>query len=142
MENKKNEPVANKELIEIINKYYESFDIEFVHVYGHNEKNNPDDPDSIANAKADKLATMASKKALNEIKGKFVKNASQSKTSRTNKKSYVVKKPGLSKTARPRANYQTTKIVKPMSKRKKNTGFYTNGFPKGDDFVIELVKGK
>jgi len=54
--------VANRDLIELINKYYEKYDITFIHVDAHTHK---DDFDSISNDHADKLAVSASRKSIN-----------------------------------------------------------------------------
>lgn len=57
---KNNTPVSNREFIEVLHKYYETYDIELHHVDAHTGM---DDDESVANAKADVLATRATKKA-------------------------------------------------------------------------------
>lgn len=54
-------PVINREMIELINKYYEKYNIEFIHVDAHTHL---DDFDSISNEYADKLANMGTKKLM------------------------------------------------------------------------------
>jgi len=84
-----NKPVANKEYIEAIYKYYENYDITFEHVDAHTGL---DDADSIANARADELATKATKKALREMKmqytsqKKYGSKSGKNYSSRNNKK--------------------------------------------------------
>ena len=70
---KNNTPVANKEFIELINKYYEKYDIIFMHVESHTGLA---DSDSKGNETADKLATDATKKALKD-KNKMKQNNDQ-----------------------------------------------------------------
>lgn len=60
---KNDTPVANQEFIEKIHQYYEDNDIELEHVDAHT---GGDDDDSIFNDKADKLATKATQRALQE----------------------------------------------------------------------------
>ncbi|AGD92547.1 putative ribonuclease H protein [Megavirus lba] len=62
---KNNTAVANREFIEPIYRYYNKYNINFTHVDAHTGR---DDYDSIANAKADYLATKATKKAISEKK--------------------------------------------------------------------------
>ncbi len=60
----KNEtPVANKEFIEDIHKYYEKYDITLEHVEAHT---GAEDEDSKSNAIADRLAVKATKRAIVE----------------------------------------------------------------------------
>ncbi|AGC02066.1 Rnase H [Acanthamoeba polyphaga moumouvirus] len=70
---KNNTPVANKEFIEPIYKYYTKYNITFEHVDAHTGGT---DSDSIANARADFLATQATKKAFaeNKIRGSKINN--------------------------------------------------------------------
>src|SRR5579872_5166996 len=56
--------VSNREYIELINKYNEKYHITYTHVAAHTNKR---DANSKANAKADKLAVDASKRAQKEI---------------------------------------------------------------------------
>ena len=64
---KNNKPVLNKEYIEKIYNYQIKYKnkINFKHVYGHT---NGKDNDSVNNAEADRLAGMASERALTELK--------------------------------------------------------------------------
>lgn len=62
---KNNTPVLNREFIEVIHRYYETYDIEFEHVDAHT---NFDDDDSIGNAEADRLAVRATNRAVEESK--------------------------------------------------------------------------
>lgn len=62
---KSNKPVANREYIESIYKYYLKYNISFEHVEAHT---NGTDPDSVYNDKADKLAVKATKRYLEEKK--------------------------------------------------------------------------
>lgn len=69
-------PVANKEFIEMIYKYYTTFDIKFEHVEGHSKGT---DPDSVANNIADKLATSATGRRRTEnIEKPIIKKKSPS----------------------------------------------------------------
>uniref|UniRef100_A0A6G6ABM0 ribonuclease H n=1 Tax=Borely moumouvirus TaxID=2712067 RepID=A0A6G6ABM0_9VIRU len=65
---KNNTPVANIEFIEPIYKYYSKYDITFEHVEAHTGGT---DFDSVANARADYLATKATKKAFMENKNNY-----------------------------------------------------------------------
>lgn len=58
------EDVSNREYIELIDKYNEKYHITYTHVPAHTKKR---DVNSRANAKADKLAVDASKRAQKEI---------------------------------------------------------------------------
>ena len=140
-----NTPVANKEFIEIIHKYYEHFNIEFEHVDAHTGRK---DKDSIANAKADELATMASSKALK-------KRDEDSYTSDIDEQSYKKSpaKPAPRRNTRSNARGNTrgnygSKTSRPNVQprrapvRARNSGYHVNGFPKGTDFIVELVKAK
>lgn len=55
--------VSNRDFIEVLHKYYEKYDIDFIHVDAHTGKN---DINSIGNTYADKLATQATKRAQSE----------------------------------------------------------------------------
>lgn len=109
-------PVLNREFIEVIHKYYEYFDIKFSHVDGHSG-----DP---ANDRADELAVMASKKAgqmfQNDYTTDFACDSDYQNETEVEPVKVVKKAP--------------RKIVKPNN--------YVNGFPKGTDFVVELIKSK
>lgn len=106
---KNNKPVANKEMIETIHKYYEKFNIEFIHVDAHTGL---DDEDSIANARADELATRATKKAIMEMK----KNVPRTSKSR----------------------YDENKMIRTKSSK----SIASTSFPKDTNFIVELVKSK
>lgn len=67
---KNNTPVANKEFIEILQKYYIKYDIKFEHIDAHTNKK---DKDSIANARADYLAVKAANRANDKIKVELIK---------------------------------------------------------------------
>ena len=90
-------PVANREFIEAIHKYYENYDITLEHVDGHTGL---DDDDSIGNAAADKLATRATKRAIEEIRKANPqqkqyygsKSANNKRTNKITNKNYSVKK--------------------------------------------------
>lgn len=58
-------PVSNREYIEHIYYYYNKYNIEFEHVEAHTDM---DDDDSVANAVADKLATKATQKSIEQKK--------------------------------------------------------------------------
>lgn len=62
---KNNTPVINRDMIELINKYYEKYDIEFIHVDAHTYLT---DFDSINNDHADKLANLGAKKLIKSAK--------------------------------------------------------------------------
>ncbi|XWV24808.1 ribonuclease H [Tupanvirus deep ocean] len=131
-----NKPVANKEYIEAIHKYYENYDITFEHVDAHTGL---DDDDSIANARADELATKATKKAIKEMRmnhtsqkppqgSKSVRNYSDTRSK--NKK---------------KTNYSIVEEYSPQLSSSKNTQKKNNNFtffPKNNNFVVELVKSK
>jgi ribonuclease HI len=69
--------VANKEYIEIIDKYCKRYSIKFEHVTAHTDGM---DPNSIGNRMADKLATSATKRAQDEMKrGKLNKSTATKK---------------------------------------------------------------
>lgn len=105
---KNNTSVANREFIELIHKYYEKYDIAFDHVDAHTDMS---DEESIANAMADKLATMATKKA--QLLGKKPKNIKLPKKIEKNSSERNMLKP-------------------------KNN--YCKGYPTDDNIIVELVK--
>lgn len=74
--------VANKEYIEIIDKYCQRYTIKFEHVTAHTDGM---DPNSIGNRIADKLATSATKRAQDEMKrGKLNKSTTIKKNNNLN----------------------------------------------------------
>lgn len=109
--------VANKELIQLINQYYEAYDIVLEHVDAHTQGT---DTDSIANDQADKLAQKATKKALEQKRGKRLNSDSIDE-----KKTTYGKQP---KTA--------------PQKRTQKKYFDSYGYPLTNDFMVELVKSK
>ena len=121
---KNNTPVVNKELIEIINKYYETYHIELIHVAAHT---NGDDEDSVANAVADRLATRATDRAqLERKKNGYVEKNHNKKSTR--------KKPGSKTSHKKSSSNKSSKY----SGRKS----YVNPsrFPSTANFIVELVK--
>lgn len=58
---KNNTNVMNRDYIERIFKYYDSYNVQFEHVVAHT---GADDEDSLGNARADELATKATKRQL------------------------------------------------------------------------------
>lgn len=86
---KDGKPVANKELIENIYKYYSRYKIILEHVSAHT---NGDDVDSIGNEIADALATRATKKAYINIKATDVKLIDKNKTIPYRRSSKEIKK--------------------------------------------------
>ncbi len=134
---KNNTPVANREYIEPIYNYYETYDITFEHVDAHTGL---DDEDSIANARADELATKATKKAISRKDktngiNKTHKNTSYPKISYGSKKntSFVPKKSYSS-------NSSSKKIS--MAKQVKPGPKIITKLAKNSDFVVELIKTK
>lgn len=73
---KNGEPVLNREFIETIYKYYISYDIKIEYVEAHTGL---DDFNSHGNAKADELATRATKKAMLTIQSNSKTNESSTK---------------------------------------------------------------
>jgi len=142
---KNNTPVANKEFIEILYKYYERYDIEFDHVEAHTGRK---DPDSIGNARADELATLATNKAKKEIsmssfqKPTQKKNSYSSKSrrnsrnsgSKSNRNTRNTRNSGSKNTKPVRSNYNSKKYSKSPPDYSK--------IPKGTNFVVELIKSK
>jgi ribonuclease HI len=121
---KNNKPVANREFIEAIHKYYENYDIIFEHIEAHTNLN---DEDSIANAKADQLATKATKKAIGEMKIKMSKMPSYgSKSHRTYKNNQ---------------NYRRKNYILPEEYSPQDIS-NLNKIPKNANFIVELVKSR
>jgi ribonuclease HI len=83
-------PVANREYIELLSKYYDYYDIEFEHVDAHT---NGDDDDSIANGRADSLATRATERALQKQKSEDDTYETKPQRSRGSKRTYRRKMP-------------------------------------------------
>mgnify|MGYP001454451957 CR=1 FL=1 len=84
---KNNTPVANRELIETIYKYYQKYDVKLSHVSAHTGYN---DPDSLGNAEADRLATKATKRAMKELQKNIMsKNSHKIKNNYHNTKKYI-----------------------------------------------------
>lgn len=108
---KNNTPVANQEFIELIHKYYETYDISFQHVDAHTGM---DDEESIANAMADKLATMATKKAQMELE----KNPDKQKKISCPVKKIIPKK-----------------IIEKPKNPMRSKNYLTN-----DNIIVELIK--
>lgn len=127
---KSNTPVANKEFIQLIHQYYETYDIAFEHVDAHTGMS---DEESVANAIADKLATMATKKAQLEIGG------NPDKPKRTyNKKADkypAKKKPFVDKKVIPKKEVSKKAVsnrnYKPNSSKK---------YPTDENIIVELIK--
>lgn len=113
---KSNTPVLNREFIEPIHKYYERYDIEMIHVDAHTGNT---DVDSIGNAKADQLATKATKRSIDEKRSANPNNKSN------------IRKPSTSKSARKSSR-------KPVISNKS----YYNGILKNEKFIVELIKAK
>lgn len=107
--NSKGEPVANREYIEAIYRYVQLYDVEFEHVSAHT---NSDDPDSIGNEMADTLATRATRKAIEQLKGsKYVDKRRGSKTNRISRTNRTSKASKNSRTGRQYSNpYSYIKI--------------------------------
>lgn len=123
---KEGKPVANKEFIELLHKYYEKYNIEFEHVEGHSYGR---DKNSMGNREADKLATRATSKALNDKQKKY-NISSGSKSSAYNSRRGRSDK----KTQTNYKNYRNQNQSSRTSHKK-----HTN-FPKSTDFIVELVK--
>jgi ribonuclease HI len=120
---KNNRPVANKEYIEAIHNYYENYDIMFEHVDAHTGL---DDFDSVANARADELATKATKKSMS--------NGPSKKNFHHRKISYGSKKPVHGIT------YNSEKQRSPMHVSTKPK--ILTKLAKNSNFVVELIKSK
>lgn len=107
-------PVANRELIEKIYKYYLKYFIIFDHVNAHTEKK---DDDSIGNKIADMLAVRASKKAFAAANLKFSRN-SGSKTNGNYQSSYPSR--GSAKESRNRQSINSVQLVDSSRRKSKN----------------------
>lgn len=117
-----NKPVANREFIEVIHKYYEKYNIDFEHVDGHT---NLEDTDSVANARADELATRATKKAKRQLKDINLRTPPSDNKYSLPKKKYPKKTKAGSK--------------KIGNKKRISSDRSPLSFPSGN-FVVELVK--
>jgi len=113
--------VANKEYIELIDKYYQRYDITMQFVAAHTTKT---DPDSVGNARADKLATDATKRAKIE-----------SGNSRSPKYQGQSKKYSGSKTNKTSKNNKYNRNNQSFSKLWKTA-------KKDHPIIVELVKSK
>lgn len=133
---KNNTPVLNKELIEIIHKYHKCFNIDLVHVNAHSNKKTFD---AVANDRADKLAVMASNKAFKEqISDQYTTDIDD--TRYRNKQKPRSNYNSKTNKLKPRAN--TNNKTNGVTRKGRNQGFHINGFPKGIDFTVELIKSK
>jgi len=149
---KSGNPVANMDLIKSINKYYTKYDVTLTHVDAHT---NLTDSDSVGNAKADKLATSATRRATKETSTDPV-SKTKNYGSKTNNYS---SKPNNYNTKS--TNYNT----KPTNYSSKTTSCIKKKFPSerssslsddivkiptrkyarktnADDIIVELVKRK
>ncbi|AEQ32548.1 ribonuclease H-like protein [Megavirus chiliensis] len=130
---KNNTAVANREFIEPIYRYYNKYNINFTHVDAHTGR---DDYDSIANAKADYLATKATKKAISEKKNSHEVIRGGSKTNRGLKTRSQNKSNNINSSNK--RNYTSNKSNKinytPIKSYKSYKPEYS------DDIIIELVK--
>lgn len=138
---KNNTPVANREYIEPIYKYYETYDISFEHVEAHTGL---DDEDSIANARADELATKATKKSIerknsDNVTSNHYKNNNYKKTLYSSKKSInsfpkeLHNSPRYISSTKQIGSHNNQKIAKPKIITK---------LAKNSNFVVELIKTK
>lgn len=120
-------PVQNREFIEVLHKYYKLYDITLEHVDAHT---NGTDWLSLCNESADQLAVLASKKA------EKLKFRSDSKSSQT--KIYSNSNSRSSESSKKSSEYQSnSRSGKSLSKKN-----YSNRFPFGFNFEVELVKMK
>lgn len=136
---KNNTPVANKEFIEIINKYYDKYDITMMHVEGHSSSDNED---ANGNNMADELATRATKKSMAEsgvvncpkkvFKIPKTQKPSGSKRSTNRAVSTRGKNKGGSKSVKTKRP-----VLKYTAKTKTRTPEYA---PTGANIIVELVK--
>lgn len=139
---KNNTPVANKEFIEIINKYYDKYDITMIHVEGHSSLDNED---ADGNNIADELATKATKKSMMEngvvsCPKKVMKIPKTQKTSgrkRTNNTNNTKGKKNTSK-----GGSKTARTKRPVLKytAKKTNHRVPEYAPTGANIIVELVK--
>lgn len=131
-----NKLVANKEFIEAIHKYYEKYDIELEHVDAHTNLN---DDDSKANARADELATKATKKAINEMK-----SINSNKKSHSKSYKYNIEKNDFRKHRK--HNYSVTEEYSPQFSAFHKSNFkYSRkniSFPIDTNVIVELIKSK
>lgn len=116
-----NKPVANREFIELLHKYYEAYDIQLNHIEAHTGY---DDADSLANAIADKLATRATERARLEKKNTVPSSDFSDRPAK--KKKYN--------------NNNNNNYRKPPAKFAKQKSSEPGNFPYGTNFVVELVK--
>lgn len=137
---KNNVPVSNREFIEMIHKYYEIYDIVFEHVEGHSKGK---DKDSIGNTEADKLATMATKRALSQKNSYKKENYINKHEDRKNHRNDNVIDITIHETYE-KSDYPHDKIDRPYvpyinSKRNaKNKRTYHEP----ENIIVELVKAK
>ena len=118
---KNNTPVANKEFIELIHKYYENYDIVFDHIEAHTGL---DDKESVANAIADKLATMATKKAQKEFNDQYDQYGQFDQYDQYNQNDQPKKN---------NHNYNRQTYYKQKIKTKQ-------GYPNDANIIVELIK--
>ncbi|AYV85078.1 MAG: ribonuclease H [Satyrvirus sp.] len=153
---KSNKPVANKEFIEAIHKYYERYDILLEHVQAHTGL---DDEDSVANAKADALAVKATNRALLEQQQlcpnkkkpgrsstRPAKQAKQAKRSKLSSKSSnrLPSKQNSKPKVQPFSIQMVGKNISRKITDKPNQNFKNNSknnFPQGN-LIVELIKSK
>jgi ribonuclease HI len=128
-------PVSNSELIEQIHNYYEKYDIELEHVDAHT---GGEDAESIANARADELATRATEKAKKESKP-IKKNYTGSKTSKIKKSSKSSKSSKPIKKYTKKKSFSSTKKY-PSKYSSGSSSLSSKGFPSHGNFSVELVK--
>uniref|UniRef100_A0A6C0C9N9 ribonuclease H n=1 Tax=viral metagenome TaxID=1070528 RepID=A0A6C0C9N9_9ZZZZ len=128
---KKGEPVLNREFIEEIYRYYNKYSIFMEHVDGHSDL---DDYNAIGNNEADRLATSATKKAIEALMPKNRPIASGSKTNRK------IPLPLLSKKQKPtnKSRKPPTRIKNEVPKRAPIKHHISP--PKNlDKLIVELV---
>lgn len=134
---KSNTPVANREFIEILNKYYDKYDIDLVHVPAHTGGR---DKNSLGNAKADLLATAATKKAQEELEPQCILESrprgkarastrSKGRINATKKAEYLLQTMGQNKNTL----YQ--------SKTSKRQPIYNRRY-NNEAIIVELIGGK
>lgn len=123
--------VANREFIEPIYNYCTKYDITFEHVDAHTGL---DDDDSIANDKADKLATRATAKArktscVDKTEVVIVGKKTSSKKDISSKKISSKKDISDKKTASSKTASSKTPRIRKLDK-----------IPRNGNFIVELVK--
>ena len=143
---KDGKPVLNRDLIETIYKYMTRYHIYLQYVPAHTGKRNAD---AIGNAKADTLATQATKKAIEESKKL---NRTLLKRDTENLKRKIAAKNGGSKSnvraAKTAARSAVRPAVRPTARpaAKQASATKTNLFrlnkKEANDLVVELVKSK